>query len=185
MPLSRVRSVAPVASALALGLLATLTGFGRRVPRHGWHGPAVGKPSGSPPAAAVSGRTKVIATLAALVVAAGAGGAAYAYKRTLDREARAIALTNGDPSRAPAHILRFGCAGCHEIPGIRGPAGRIGPPLDDIARRVYVAGMVTNTPENMVAWIVDPRAINPKTAMPVTGISQREARDVAAYLYAQ
>jgi cytochrome c1 len=45
--------------------------------------------------------------------------------------------------------------------------------------------MVTNTPEHMVAWIVDPHAINPKTAMPVTGISQREAKDVAAYLYAQ
>lgn len=181
----RIRSVAPIASTLALGLLATLTGFGRRVPRRGGHGSAVGTPSRSAPSVSVSGRARVLALLAALVFAAAAAGAAYAYKRSLDREARAIALTDGDPSRAPAHILRFGCAGCHEIPGIRGPAGRVGPPLDDIARRVYVAGMVTNTPENMVAWIVDPRAINPKTAMPVTGISRREARDVAAYLYAQ
>jgi hypothetical protein len=29
----------------------------------------------------------------------------------------------------------------------------------------------------------DPRAIDDKTAMPVTGIGPEEARDVAAYLY--
>jgi cytochrome c2 len=37
----------------------------------------------------------------------------------------------------------------------------------------------------MIRWIVNPRAVNPGTAMPVTGISPAEARHVAAYLYAQ
>jgi cytochrome c1 len=45
--------------------------------------------------------------------------------------------------------------------------------------------MLLNTPENLVRWIVDPRAVNPHTAMPVTGISAAEARDVVAYLYAR
>ena len=53
----------------------------------------------------------------------------------------------------------------------------------DVGRRVYIAGVVTNTPDNMVRWIVDPPSIDPQTAMPVTGISIAEARDVAAYLY--
>ena len=32
-------------------------------------------------------------------------------------------------------------------------------------------------------WIVNPKQFDPRTAMPVTGISLGEARDVAAYLY--
>ncbi len=45
--------------------------------------------------------------------------------------------------------------------------------------------MVTNTPANMVQWIADLKAINPRTAMPVTGISDKQARDIAAYVYAR
>jgi cytochrome c1 len=45
--------------------------------------------------------------------------------------------------------------------------------------------MVTNTPTNMVQWIVNPKEINPRTAMPVTGISDKQARDVAAYFYSR
>jgi len=181
----RIRAVAPVASTLVLGLLATATGFGRRVPRHGWHGPEIGDPSPQLSRTRVTQRTKVLVGLAVAVAAGAIGGGAYAYKQNQQREASAVALTGGDPTRAEAHFLHFGCAGCHQIPGVRGPSGRIGPPLDDVARRVYVGGMLTNTPEHMVAWIVNPRAFNPKTAMPVTGISPREARDVAAYLYAR
>jgi cytochrome c1 len=35
----------------------------------------------------------------------------------------------------------------------------------------------------MVRWIVNPPFIDPLTAMPATGITEAEARDVAAYLY--
>jgi cytochrome c len=66
---------------------------------------------------------------------------------------------------------------------VTGARGRVGPPLDEVARQVYVGGVVTNTPDNLIRWIVDPREIDPKTAMPATGISRAEARDVAAYLY--
>jgi cytochrome c2 len=132
----------------------------------------------------VSSRVKALVTLAILVVLAAGGAAAYAVKRNQEREARAVALTGGDPTRGEAHVLRYGCAGCHMVPGVREPGGRVGPPLNDVARRVYLGGVVTNTPENMIDWIVDPRALSPKTAMPATGISRREARDVAAYLYA-
>jgi cytochrome c2 len=36
-----------------------------------------------------------------------------------------------------------------------------------------------------VRWIVDPKQFSQKTAMPVTGIKEGEARDIAAYLYRQ
>jgi cytochrome c2 len=127
-----------------------------------------------------------IALGAALVALLAAGGyGVEAYQQSEKRWADAIALTGGDPDRGATHIAHYGCAGCHSIPGVRGPRGRVGPPLDDIARRVYVGGVLTNTPDNLVRWIVDPHAIDPKTAMPVTGISPSEARDVAAYLYSR
>jgi cytochrome c1 len=40
-----------------------------------------------------------------------------------------------------------------------------------------------NTPENMIRWIEDPQAVDSLTAMPTLGLSDREARDIAAYLY--
>ncbi|MGY4382706.1 cytochrome c1 [Bradyrhizobium sp. i1.3.6] len=33
--------------------------------------------------------------------------------------------------------------------------------------------------------IVAPQTFSPRTAMPATGITESEARDIAAYLYAQ
>jgi cytochrome c2 len=122
-----------------------------------------------------------IALVAAFLVFLGL----YAAKRESDRTAFATMLTGGDPSKGPALIRQYGCGGCHEIPGVRGASGRVGPSLDHVGARVYLAGMVTNTPANMVQWIANPKEINPRTAMPVTGISDKQARDVAAYFYAR
>jgi cytochrome c1 len=71
------------------------------------------------------------------------------------------------------------------VPGITGGNGQVGGPLSDIRKRVYVGGVLTNSPDNLIRWIVDPQQFSPRTAMPATGISEPEARDVAAYLYAR
>jgi cytochrome c2 len=122
--------------------------------------------------------------LAPVLLAAGAVAAVLDLKR--EREARELAarITGGDPERGPLLALQYGCAGCHAIPGVRGPQGRVGPPLADVGARVYLAGRLANTPDNLIRWIENPRAVDPKTAMPVTGISRSQARDVAAYLLA-
>jgi cytochrome c2 len=95
----------------------------------------------------------------------------------------AMAITGGDVMRGPELIRRYGCAGCHTIPGIPGGDGKVGGPLNGIRQRVYVGGVVTNSPDNLIRWIVTPQTFSPRTAMPATGISEAEARDVAAYLY--
>lgn len=112
---------------------------------------------------------------------------AYGYHQlrfALEQRQAAIALTHGDPDRGAGALAAYGCGGCHVIPGIANANGRVGPELGDVARRVYIAGVLTNTPENLIAFIANPKAIDPMTAMPLTGISPAEARDVAAYLYA-
>jgi cytochrome c1 len=99
--------------------------------------------------------------------------------------ARAVALTGGDPAGAPAAIARFGCGGCHEIPDVTAAHGRVGPPLAGFAERVYIAGVLRNTPDNLIRWIIDPQSVDPLTVMPRTGIDEAAARDVAAFLLAQ
>lgn len=132
-----------------------------------------------------SGRLRSLAPVVFILLGAfGLFLAGYAAKRESERNRWAAALTGGDPSRGPGLMIQYGCAGCHEIRGVRGPGGLVGPPLTGIGKRVYIAGRLTNTPGNLIQWITNPREVDPKTAMPVTGISDAEARDVAAYLLA-
>jgi len=106
----------------------------------------------------------------------------YASSARADREV-AMALTGGDPDRAPVLLRRYGCSGCHTIPGLAGADGKVAPPLVQLRKRVYIAGKLQNTPENLMRWIVSPQSVAPGSAMPDTGIDERGARDVAAFLY--
>jgi len=89
----------------------------------------------------------------------------------------------GDPNKGKDLILAVGCGACHIVPGIVGANGTVGPPLDHMARRQYVAGVLRNTPENLVHWIQHPQQVVPGNAMPEMGISEEEAKQMAAYLY--
>jgi putative membrane protein len=89
----------------------------------------------------------------------------------------------GSAHRGADAIRRYGCGACHTIPGIAGAKGQVGPPLAGVGGRAYIAGVLTNTPEHMVRWIVDPQAVDSLTAMPLLGVSAAEAKDIAAYLY--
>ena len=127
-----------------------------------------------------------LAVIAAVVVAIGAGAMAYAWTSSQHQQDRvATALTNGDPSHGPDLIRRYGCGGCHTISAVPGTDGKVAAALDKLRERVFIGGgVIRNSPENLVRWIVDPRALSLRTAMPQTGINEQEARDVAAFLYA-
>jgi cytochrome c len=88
-----------------------------------------------------------------------------------------------DPVNGKLLLRQFGCGQCHRIPGVAAADGNVGPPLDAIARRAYLAGVLPNTPENMTRWIRAPRTIDPRTAMPDLGVTEAHARDMTAYLY--
>lgn len=89
----------------------------------------------------------------------------------------------GDASRGRALLEQYGCGYCHTIRGVQGAHGTIGPPLDDVGRRVYLAGYLANTPQSMAQWIRFPQAYRPNTAMPDLGVTSDDARDMVAYLY--
>lgn len=95
----------------------------------------------------------------------------------------AWAVAGGDAGRGPRLIEALGCAACHTIPGVPGARGNVGPPLTHFGERVYIAGMLRNTPPNLVRWIRDPQSVVPGNAMPNMGVTEADARDIAAYLY--
>jgi cytochrome c len=110
----------------------------------------------------------------ALVLAAAAAGCSHG-RQTID-------VPGASATRGKAVIERIGCGGCHVIPGIRAAGGRVGPPLAQFARRRTVAGKLPNTPDALARWIAHPQRIVPGNDMPDLGLSDRQARDVAAYL---
>jgi mono/diheme cytochrome c family protein len=92
-------------------------------------------------------------------------------------------IPGGNPRQGKVEIVAFGCGSCHTIPGIAQANGMVGPPLSRFAERAYIGGQVPNTGEWLIKWIMVPQSIEPGTAMPNLGVSERQARDMAAYLY--
>jgi cytochrome c len=92
-------------------------------------------------------------------------------------------VPGGDPARGKRTTVAYGCGSCHVIPGVPAAEGRVGPPLTDLADRTFIAGRLRNEPVGLVRWIREPRAVDPSTAMPNLGVTDRDARDIAAFLY--
>ncbi len=79
-------------------------------------------------------------------------------------------------------MIHYGCPTCHVIPGVPGAVGKVGPSLDDLSQRSYLAGTLQNTPQNLVHWIQHPQSIHPGTAMPEMGVTPQEAQRIAIFL---
>jgi cytochrome c len=92
-------------------------------------------------------------------------------------------VPDGDPRLGAQVIEDYGCGSCHRIAGIPEADAMVGPPLDEFSRRRIVAGRLPNTAANVIRFIRDPDAVSPGTAMPELGLTEQEARDVAAYLF--
>ncbi len=121
--------------------------------------------------------TAVLLFLAALtvVLAGGCTGGKYINGYST--------YTGGNARQGRALIAAYGCGSCHTIPGVPNAHGLVGPPLYFWSRRTYIAGEIPNTPANLVRWIHSPSSVEPNTAMPNLGVSDQDARNMAAYLY--
>lgn len=113
--------------------------------------------------------------LSCLLLATGCKGGRYTASEQI--------VPGGSPERGAQVIERFDCGSCHVIPGISGAGGLVGPPLLWFSRRTFIAGELPNTPANLIRWVRNPPSVEPGTAMPVLGLDEQQARDVAAYLY--
>jgi cytochrome c len=92
----------------------------------------------------------------------------------------------GNPQNGRQLFTSKGCTGCHQHPNVPAKPALVGPPLNNMALRPTIAGeQIPNTPENMAKWIQNPPALKPGTAMPMLGLTDQEAQDLAAFVYAQ
>ena len=94
-----------------------------------------------------------------------------------------LEIAGGDAERGQEAMSRYGCGTCHQIPGIPGARGLVGPPLEDFGQRSLIAGQLPNRPAVLINWILNPPALVPDTGMPTVGVAPDDARDMAADLY--
>ncbi len=99
-----------------------------------------------------------------------------------EADAKLPASFVADASRGRVALHQHACTACHTIPGIAGADVHVGPPLRGLARQPLIAGSLPNTEEALVQWIRNPHRVDPESAMPALGVSEADARDMAAYL---
>jgi cytochrome c oxidase subunit 2 len=88
------------------------------------------------------------------------------------------------PSRVhgQAVFTSLPCLVCHTVRGT--PAGgRTAPDLTHLATRsTLAAGTLPNTPGHLAGWILDPQAVKPGNAMPMTLMAAADVPDLLDYL---
>lgn len=87
-----------------------------------------------------------------------------------------------DWQRGRLALTQYACQSCHLIPGVTGPQTFVGPSLDGLAQRSFIAGTLPRSEANLMRWIRAPQEVKPGSTMPQLGVSERDARDMAAYL---
>jgi cytochrome c len=81
-----------------------------------------------------------------------------------------------------SRIVQYGCPACHVIPGVPGAVGKVGPSLDSLGQRSYLAGRLPNNATNLQLWLMHPQSIEPGVAMPEMGVTPEDAGRIAAFL---
>ena len=123
-----------------------------------------------------------LAGLIALSVAVAIASGVVLYEETSRKtEAQADAITRGDWRTGRLIVARYNCGACHMITGVDGAHGKVAPDLAGIGKRATIAGSLPNDPETMVRWLIHPQRLRPGSGMPEMGLSEKEARDAAAF----
>lgn len=103
------------------------------------------------------------------------------FQRWVTAQKAAAAEPTGAAADGKSVYTRSACVGCHTIRGVS--AGQLGPDLTHFgSRHTLAAGLLANTLDNVSAWIRDPAALKPGAKMPNLGVSEADARVLAAYL---
>ena len=92
------------------------------------------------------------------------------------------AQAGADAARGQRLLAQYQCGSCHAIPGVAAARGMQGPSLEAFGKRSYIAGRIPNRADALARWISAPQSLVPDTAMPNMGVSNADARDMAAYL---
>jgi cytochrome c2 len=104
--------------------------------------------------------------------------------------ASASPSTSADATRGRELMDVKGCGLCHRMTGVAPLQGAIlpvGVAVGDLARGIRLAPDLRYTrdrwrPSALVAWLIDPQSVKADTLMPGMGLSEADAKSIAAYL---
>jgi cytochrome c oxidase subunit 2 len=103
------------------------------------------------------------------------------FERWVQAQLAPPAEPTGAAADGKAIYTAHACVGCHTIRGVS--AGLLGPDLTHFgSRTTLAAGLLPNEPQTLAAWLRDPQAVKPGAKMPALGLSDEQARALAAYL---
>src|SRR5947209_5760920 len=123
------------------------------------------------------------ALFALAFVAAFVSGVAQFRQTQISNRLFAMPLAHGNAKAGEFAIKRYQCGACHSIPGVVGAEGVVGPPLSKLALRKTIDGRFPNNPDTLAKWLQQPKEMDPGGTMPDMGVTEKDARDMAAYLY--
>jgi len=89
---------------------------------------------------------------------------------------------SADKQEVLSLIREKGCGSCHQIPAMSSANGRVGPSLAHYSKRAYIAGVMPNTKENLIAWLLNPKAVTADTAMPNSQLTIAQAKQITTFL---
>lgn len=103
------------------------------------------------------------------------------FDRWVAQQQAAPVDATGPAAAGKALFAGSACVGCHTIKGVS--AGILGPDLTHFgSRTMLAAGMWPNTPDNVAEWVKDPQRLKPGVKMPALGLTDEQAKAIAAYL---
>jgi len=95
---------------------------------------------------------------------------------------RTPTLNDADIARGRQLVADKGCAACHAFPDVKWPRGGLGPSLENFGKQGLIAGRLPNQPGVLMQFVRNAPSQIPGTAMPAIPMTDKDTRDVAAYL---
>lgn len=137
-------------------------------------------------------RPRLLASMPRLAITPPQAKDIAAYLASLDAAKAppaALSLEGADPKQGRELLDAKGCGSCHAFGGVAPLAGGVAPKLGEKELRAAVA----LAPDlrwtrdrfgaaELAAWLADPKAVKPDTAMPLTPLTPAEIKDISAYL---
>lgn len=118
----------------------------------------------------------------ALALASTSASASAPAPASTSTSATSAAQAGGGAIEQGRALFLARCAGCHTVRG-SSAAGIHGPDLTHLqSRRRIAAGVLQNTPENLMQWITHAQVYKPGSRMPSMALEPAEAAHLGAYL---
>lgn len=118
----------------------------------------------------------IVKTVTALIVSAGLNTLSFC-------QAEEVNFPDLKASSAQDLIISKGCSSCHSLEDVPAAKGTVGPPLDDLSERIYIGGVLPNSPKKLTEFLMKPHYFHADTAMPQPRLTRQEAEYLSHFLW--